>query len=54
MTQAGPIRSRTGIVSVALLGRWRPETQWIGASKCVPVCSLHEKLFQYQAGPRSS
>ena len=29
-------------------------TQWIGASKCVPVCSPVEMLFQYQAGPRSS
>ena len=32
----------------------RPVTQWIGASKCVPVCSPVEMLFQYQAGPRSS
>ena len=46
--------SWTGIVSVALFGRSRPEIQWIGASKCVPVCSPQEKLFQYQAGPRSS
>ena len=29
-------------------------TQWTGASKCVPVCSPQEKLFQYQAGPRLS
>jgi hypothetical protein len=29
-------------------------TQWIGASKCVPVCSPQEMLFQYQPGPRSS
>ena len=29
-------------------------TQWIGASKWVPVCSPVEMLFQYQAGPRSS
>src|ERR1700730_15161869 len=26
----------------------------MGASKCVPVCSPQEKLFQYQADPRSS
>jgi hypothetical protein len=32
----------------------RPVTQWIGASKWVPVCSPVVKLFQYQAGPRSS
>ena len=31
-----------------------PVTQWMGASKCVPVCSPQEKLFQYQAGPRAS
>src|SRR4051812_45744929 len=42
------------IVSTELLGRSRPEIQWIGASKCVPVCSPHEKLFQYQPGPRAS
>jgi hypothetical protein len=54
MTQAGAMKCGAGIVSVALSGRCRPEIQWIGASKCVPVCSLHEKLFQYQPGPRSS
>ena len=43
-----------GMLSVALLGRSFPDTQWIGASKCVPVCSPQEKLFQYHAGPRSS
>src|SRR5690606_14398654 len=32
----------------------RPVIQWIGASKWVPVCSPVVKLFQYQAGPRSS
>ncbi len=32
----------------------RPVTQWLGASKWVPVCSPLRKLFQYQAGPRSS
>ncbi len=31
-----------------------PLTQWLGASKWVPVCSPVRKLFQYQAGPRSS
>ena len=41
----------TGMVSVALFGSSLPETQWIGASKWVPVCSPHEKLFQYHAGP---
>ena len=34
--------------------RRRPVTQWIGASKWVPVCSPVVMLFQYQAGPRSS
>ena len=42
------------MVSTELFGRSRPEIQWIGASKCVPVCSPQEKLFQYQPGPRSS
>ncbi len=41
-------------MSTELFGRSRPEIQWIGASKCVPVCSPHEKLFQYQPGPRAS
>src|SRR3974377_1058481 len=54
ITQAGATKLCTGIVSVELLGRCRPEIQWIGASKCVPVCSLQEKLFQYQPGPRAS
>ena len=54
MTQAGATKCSTGIVSTALLARSRPEIQWIGASKCVPVCSPHEKLFQYQPGPRAS
>src|SRR6218665_1204355 len=44
----------TAMVSTELFGRSRPEIQWIGASKCVPVCSPQEKLFQYQPGPRSS
>ena len=30
------------------------DIQWIGASKCVPVCSPQVNLFQYQAGPRPS
>src|SRR4051794_364209 len=42
------------MVSTELLGRSRPDIQWMGASKCVPVCSPQEKLFQYQPGPRSS
>jgi hypothetical protein len=29
----------------------RPVTQCAGASKCVPVCSPIDKLFQYQARP---
>ena len=44
------LSAKLGLVS----GRSLPETQWIGASKCVPVCSPTEMLFQYQAGPRSS
>ena len=43
-----------GMLSTALSGRSRPDTQWIGASKWVPVCSPMEMLFQYQAGPRPS
>ena len=54
MTQAGPMKFSGGMLSTALRGKSLPETQWIGASKCVPVCSPQEKLFQYQAGPRSS
>ena len=54
MTTAGATKWPTGIVSTELFGRSRPEIQWIGASKCVPVCSPQEKLFQYQPGPRSS
>ena len=44
----------TGIVSHALSGRSLPVIQWIGASKCVPVCSPIRIVFQYQAGPFSS
>ena len=42
-----------------LTGTWEtsapflPVTQWIGASKWVPVCSPVEMLFQYHAGPAS-
>src|SRR5205814_133029 len=53
-TKAGPMKFCAGIVSTEPLGRSLPETQCTGASKCVPVCSPQEKLFQYQAGPRSS
>jgi hypothetical protein len=53
-TQAGAMKCAGGMVSTALLGKSLPETQWIGASKWVPVCSPMEKLFQYQAGPRPS
>ena len=53
-THASAMKFSTGMVSVALFGSSFPDTQWIGASKWVPVCSPHEKLFQYQAGPRSS
>src|SRR6266851_2774925 len=54
MTQAGPTNLRTGMVSVALLGKSLPVIQWMGASKCVPVCSPRFNTFQYQAGPRLS
>ena len=43
-----------GTASTALPGRSRPVIQWMGASKWVPVCSLHEMLFQYQLAPRAS
>ena len=42
------------MVSVALCGKSRPVIQCTGASKCVPVCSPNDRLFQYQPGPRSS
>src|SRR5690606_34342105 len=54
MTQASAMNASMGMVSTVLLGWSLPLIQWTGASKCVPVCSEHEKLFQYQAGPRSS
>ena len=51
ITQAPAMKSRGAIVSTELLGRSRPVTQWIGASKWVPVCSLQLKLFQYHSPP---
>src|SRR5262249_23209923 len=51
-TAAGAMNFAAGIVSTELSGRSLPDTQWIGASKCGPVCSPTVKLFQYQAGPR--
>src|SRR5205807_5486129 len=54
MTHAGPTSRRTGIVSQALSGRSLPVIQWIGASKCVPVCSPRRMVFQYHAGPFAS
>src|SRR5436309_12333172 len=54
MTQPGPMNCRAGIVSQAFAGRSLPVIQWIGASKCVPVCSPNRSVFQYHAGPLSS
>ena len=54
ITQAGAMNFRTSMVSTALFGKSLPVIQWIGASKCVPVCSPRLMLFQYHAGPRSS
>ena len=54
MTHAGPMNRDTGIVSHALFGRSLPVIQWMGASKCVPVCSPIRIVFQYHAGPLSS
>jgi hypothetical protein len=51
-TTAGAISCRAGTCETS--GSSRPVTQWIGASKWVPVCSPVEMLFQYQAGPASS
>src|SRR3569833_1048338 len=51
-TTAGAISRATG--TDATSSPSRPDTQWLGASKCVPVCSQVRMLFQYQAGPRSS
>ena len=54
ITHAGPTNLFGGMRSTVLSGRSFPDTQWTGASKCVPVCSPVSKAFQYQAGPRSS
>src|SRR5207245_9908412 len=54
ITQAGAKNFSTAMVSVALLSKALPVTQCIGASKCVPVSSPQETLFQYYAGPRLS
>ena len=54
ITHAGPMKRPGGIVSVALSGRSLPVIQWIGASKCVPVCSPNRSVFQYHAGPFAS
>ena len=43
-----------GRVSVVPFATSLPVIQCAGASKWVPVCSPQAKLFQYQAGPRSS
>src|SRR5680860_1056411 len=51
-TTAGAINLLAGTDATSSLPF--PVTQWLGASKCVPVCSPLRKLFQYQAGPRSS
>ena len=53
-TQAGPMKALGSMVSTVLLGWSLPVIQCTGASKCVPVCSPQEKLFQYQPGPASS
>ena len=52
-TQAGAMKSLAGIESTALFGRSLPETQWMGASKWVPVCSLSDMLCQNHMGPSS-
>ncbi len=54
MTQALAMKASIGMVSTVLSGWSLPVIQCTGASKCVPVCSEQEKLFQYQPGPRSS
>jgi hypothetical protein len=51
-TAAGATNCPAGTCDTS--GRSRPVTQWIGASKWVPVCSPVEMLFQYHAGPASS
>ena len=52
ITQAGATNRCTGKLSVNPSEKSLPVTQCAGASKCVPVCSPHEILFQYQPGPR--
>ena len=54
ITTTGPTKTEGSISSTAPLATSRPETQWIGASKCVPVCSFIEMLCHFQAGPRPS
>jgi len=51
-TAAGAIIWRSGNCETSAASL--PVIQWIGASRCVPVCSPVVMLFQYQAGPRSS
>ena len=46
MTQAEAMKFVTSMVSTELFGKSLPVIQWIGASKCVPECSPHWKLFQ--------
>src|SRR6185437_5155279 len=53
-THAGPTNFFGLIRSTLFSGKSLPLTQWMGASKCVPVCSPVSKPFQYHAGPRSS
>ena len=50
-TAAGAISRRAGSCDTSAPSR--PVIQWIGASRCVPVCSPVVMLFQYQAGPAS-
>ena len=47
------MKSLAGIESTVLFGRSLPETQWMGASKWVPVCSLSDMLCQNHIGPSS-
>ena len=51
-TAAGATSLATGTCDTSSPSR--PVIQCTGASKWVPVCSLVEMSFQYQAGPRSS
>ena len=52
MTTAGPT-SRLGATEATSLPSL-PLIQWIGASKCVPVCSPISSTSHAQAGPASS